>query len=74
MRHLGGIGALVAVALALRFWPFPSVGLDIYVHEVYRVIPLRLVCFWFLIGGACMWLLVFAWASIHRAWKSRQTG
>ena len=66
MRHLGGIGMLVAIAFALRFWLLPSVGFGIYIHEVYRAVPVRVICFWTLIGTACVWFLVAAWTSVHR--------
>jgi hypothetical protein len=66
MRHIVGIGVLVAVGLALRFWLHTNLALDISVHDVYRVIPLSVVGFWFLVGTACLWVLVVAWASIRR--------
>jgi hypothetical protein len=66
MRHLVGIGVLVALALSLRFWLRTSLALDIHIHDVYRVIPLSVVGFWFLMGTACVWFLVVALASIRR--------
>jgi hypothetical protein len=61
MKHLVGAGTLVAVALVVRLWAFQSIGLDIYVHGIYRVIPLRVVGFWLLIGIAAAWFLVAAY-------------
>ncbi len=66
MRHLVGIGALVAVAFALRFWLLSSLGLDIYVHDVYRVVRIGPICFWFIIGIACVWFLAVFGTSVHR--------
>jgi hypothetical protein len=66
MRHLIGIAVLVAVALVLRFWLRTSLALDIQIHDVYRVVPISVIGFWFLIGSACAWFLVVAWASIRR--------
>ena len=57
---------LVAVAFSLRFWLLPTVGLDIYVHDVYRVVRIGPICFWFLIGIACVWFLAVFRTSIHR--------
>jgi hypothetical protein len=61
MKHLVGAGTLVAVALVVRLWAFQSIGLGIYVHDNYRIIPLRVVGFWFLIGIAAAWFLVAAY-------------
>jgi hypothetical protein len=66
MRHLVGIGVLVAVALALRFWLHSSLAFDISIHDLYRVVPLSVIGFWFLMGSAFVWFLVVAWASIRR--------
>ena len=66
MKHLVGIGVLVAVAFVLRFWLHPNLGFDIYVHDSYWGIPLGVVAFWFLIGTALTWLSVFAWTSVRR--------
>jgi len=66
MRHLVGIGVLVAVALVLRFWLRTNLALDIQIHDVYRAVPLSAIGFWFLIGSACGWFLIVAWASIRR--------
>jgi hypothetical protein len=37
MKHLVGIGALVAIAFVLRFWLHTGLGLDITIHDTYRV-------------------------------------
>jgi hypothetical protein len=66
MRHLVGTGVLVAVAVTLRFWLHTSLALDISTHDAYRVVPFSVICFWFLIGAACLWFLVVARASIRR--------
>jgi len=63
--HLAGIGLLIALAFALWFWWSPRWGL-VYIHYTYGVVPMRVVCFWALIGIACVWLLIVAWMSIHR--------
>ena len=65
MKHFTGAGVLVALALVVRFWAFQRVGLDIYVHDTYRVIPLRLVGFWLLMGTAETWLSVVVYKRRH---------
>jgi hypothetical protein len=37
MKHLVGIGMLVAIAFVLRFWLRTSLGLDVAIHYTYRV-------------------------------------
>jgi hypothetical protein len=66
MKHLIGIGALIAMAFGLRSWLQTSLALDIYIHDTYWAIPLRIAGFWCLMGTAFVWFLVFAWASILR--------
>jgi len=66
MRHLIGIGVLVAMALVLRFWLGTRLALDIQIHDVYWAVPLNIIGFWFLIGSACFWFLIVAWTSIRR--------
>lgn len=61
MRHLIGIGALLVVALVLRFW-VSGVGFDIGVHDVYWVVPLNVIGFWLLMGIAFVWFLIAAYA------------
>lgn len=53
-------GVLVALALIVRVGAFQRVGLDIYVHDTLRVIPIRVVGFWFLMGIAAAWLSLAA--------------
>ena len=65
-RHLIGIGGLVAAAVALRFWLHTHTGLDIEIHDAYRVVPLNVIGFWFLMGIASVWFLIVAWESICR--------
>jgi hypothetical protein len=66
MKHLVGIGVLVAIAFVLRFWLRASLGLDISIHDTYRVVLLRAIVFWCLMGTATTWFLVFAWVAIRR--------
>ena len=66
MKHPVGIGVLVAIAFVLRFWLHTSLGLDITIHDTYRVVPLSAIVFWLLMGTAFAWSLVFAWVSIRR--------
>lgn len=61
MKQFIGAGVLVALALVVRFGPFQRFGLDIQVHDMYRVVPLRVVGFWVLIGIAAVWFLVAAY-------------
>jgi hypothetical protein len=66
MKHLIAIGVLIAMAFGLRYWLLTSLALDISIHDTYRVVPLRIVAFWCLMGTAVVWFVVFAWASIRR--------
>ena len=66
MKHLVGIGVLVATAFLLRSWLQTSLAFDIYIHDAYRVVPFRIIAFWCLIGTAVVWLLLVRWASIRR--------
>jgi hypothetical protein len=66
MKHLVGIGVLIAMARIARFWPHTTLGLDIHIHDVYRVIPLTSITFWCLLGIALAWLLFLACLSIRR--------
>jgi hypothetical protein len=61
MKHFVGAGVLVALALIVRLWAFQRVGLDIYEHDTFRVIPVRVVGFWLLMGIAVAWLSVAAY-------------
>jgi hypothetical protein len=66
MKHLIGIGALIAMALISRSWPHSTLGIDIHIHDSYRVIPLTSITFWCLLGIALAWLLFFAYSSLRR--------
>jgi hypothetical protein len=65
MKHLVGIGLLVTLAFILRSWPDTNLGLDIYIHDTYWLVPVRVIGFWCLIGTAFTWTLVFAWKSVR---------
>jgi hypothetical protein len=66
MKHLIGIGVLIAMALGLRSWLQTSLALDISIHGTYWAVPLRIIAFWCLVGTAFARFLVFAWTSIRR--------
>jgi hypothetical protein len=66
MKHLVGIGMMVAVAFIARSWPHSTFGLDVHIHDSYRVIPLTSITFWCLLAIALVWLLFFACLSIRR--------
>jgi hypothetical protein len=66
MKHLVGVGVLIAMALIARSWPHSTLGLDVHIHDSYRVIPLTSITFWGLLGIALAWLLLFASLSIRR--------
>jgi uncharacterized membrane protein YwzB len=61
MKHFMGAGVLVALALIVRYWAFQRIRLDLYVHDTFRVIPIRVVGFWLLMGIAVAWLSVAAY-------------
>ena len=52
--------------LALRFWVHGGMGLDIYVHDVYRVVPLSIIGFWLLMGIASVWFVIASYAFVRR--------
>jgi hypothetical protein len=60
MRNFIGIGLFLALALVVRFGVFSNTGVDIFIHDTYYVIPLRMVAFWLLIAIATVWLLIAA--------------
>jgi hypothetical protein len=63
MKHFIGVAVLVALALAVRFWVFRPLALDIHIHDTYYVMPpLRIIGFWLLMGIAAEWFVI--------AWKS----
>ncbi len=65
MKHLVGIGVLAAIAFVLRFWLRTSLGLDVAIHYTYRVVPLRAILFWGLLGTAIIWFQVFVCVAIR---------
>jgi hypothetical protein len=60
MRNFIGIGLLLALALVVKFAVLSNKGVDIFIHDTYYVIPLRMVAFWLLITIATVWLLIAA--------------
>jgi hypothetical protein len=64
MKHLVAIGVLVAVAFGVRAWLQTGFALDI--PSIHRIVPLRIVVFWCLMGTAFIWLGILAWPSIRR--------
>jgi hypothetical protein len=58
MRHFTGIGLFLVLALLVRFGAFSNTGVDIFIHDTYHVIPLRIVAFWLLMAIATVWLLI----------------
>jgi hypothetical protein len=52
MKHLIGIGVRIAMAFGLRSWLQTNLALDIYIHDTYWAIPLRIAGFWCLMGTA----------------------
>jgi hypothetical protein len=60
MKHFAGIAVLVAAALFLKFGPLGGVGVDIHIHDKYRVISISAIGFWLVVGIALAWLLLVA--------------
>ena len=65
MKHLVGIGVLVAIAFVLRFWLRTSLGLNVAIRYTYLVVPLRAILFWCLMGTAIIWFQVFVCVAIR---------
>jgi len=61
MKHLVGIGVLVAIAFVLRFWLRTSLGLNVAIRYTY----LRAILFWCLMGTAIIWFQVFVCVAIR---------
>ena len=61
MKHFIMVGALVGFALIVRFMLFQHLALDIYIHDTYYVIPLRVIVFRLLLGIAVMWFVIAAY-------------
>jgi len=66
MKHLVGIGVLIGMAFGLRCLLQTGVGFDIYIHDIYWVVPFRTIVFWCLAGTALAWFMIFAWKLIRR--------
>ena len=65
MKHLIGAGLVPILAFVVRFvLPLPF-ALDIYVHDTYRVVPLRIVSFWVLLAASAAWLVIAAFKLIR---------
>ena len=67
MKHLIGAGLVAILAFVVRFVFRLPFGLDIYVHDTYRVVPLGIVGFWVLLALATAWLVIAALKLIRRA-------
>jgi hypothetical protein len=59
-KQFWGPGVLLALAFLVSFSPLRRAGLDVHVRDAYRVVPLRVVGFWGLLGAAAIWLLIIA--------------
>jgi hypothetical protein len=67
MKDFPGVAALVAAALFLRFGTLGRVGVDIHIHDRYRVIPISVIGFWLVAGIALAWLVIVATRKIARS-------
>jgi hypothetical protein len=65
-KHFIGVAVLVALALACRFWLFSRFSLDIHVHDAYYAMPIRMICFWLLMGVAAVWFVI----AVHKFGRS----
>lgn len=66
VKHLIGAGLVTILAFVVRFvLPLPF-ALDIYAHDTYRVVPLRVVSFWVLLVISAAWLAIAAFKLIRR--------
>ena len=65
MKHLIGAGLVTILAFVVRFvLPLPF-ALDIYVHDTYRVVPLRVLSFWVLLLISAALLVIAAFKLIR---------
>jgi hypothetical protein len=65
VKHLIGAGLVTILAFVVRFvLPLPF-AMDIYVHDSYRVVPLRVVSFWVLLVTSAAWLVIAAFKLIR---------
>lgn len=65
MKHLIGAGFVTILAFLVRFVLPVTFGLDILVHDTYRVVPLRVVSFWVLLVIAAAWLVIAAFKLVR---------
>jgi hypothetical protein len=64
VKHLIGAGLVTILAFVVRFvLPLPF-AMDIYVHDSYRVVPLRVVSFRVLLVTSAAWLVIAAFKLI----------
>ena len=66
MKHLIAAGMVATLAFVVRFVLRLPFGLDIYIHDTYRVVPLGIVGFWVLLAIAA-WLVIAAFKVIRRS-------
>jgi hypothetical protein len=66
VKHLIGVGLVAILAIVVRFVLRSPFGLDIHIHDTYRVVPLGIVGFWVLLAIAAVWLGVAAFKWIRR--------
>ena len=65
MKHLIGAGLVAIFAFVVRFLlPLPF-ALDIYVHDAYLVVPIRIVSIWVLLVTSTAWLVIAAFKLIR---------
>jgi len=66
VKHLIGVGLVALLAFVVRFVLRLPFGLDIHIHDTYRVVPLGIVGFWVLLAIAAAWLGVATFKWIRR--------
>jgi hypothetical protein len=66
MKHLIGIGVLIALAFSLRSWLQTSWELGISIHDTFWAVPPRIIAFWCLVATAFVWLVIFSWKMLRR--------
>jgi len=49
---------LVAAAFVLRFGLPRGIGLGIYIHDAFHVVPVRIAGFWLMLGVSVVWPLL----------------
>jgi hypothetical protein len=72
MKHFISVGVLAVLALGVRFGVSQRFALDFCIHDTYRVISIRMIGFWLLIGIAALrygreaaWLPRGCWPSMY---------